>query len=64
MTISLDEAFEGKTTQIKVPRLGPVRSGAAGHQPDDLRRGRGRVRTQNGIFAMERGCPTCQGRGR
>ena len=71
MTISLDEAFEGKTTQIKVPSAescstcsgSGAKPGTASPMTCGTCGGRGRVRTQNGIFAMERGCLTRQGQG-
>ena len=53
----------------RCPRLSPARPvrgpAPSRHRPTTCGTcgGRGRVRTQNGIFAMERGCPTCQGQG-
>ena len=70
MDISLEEAFEGKKTQISVPSSEDCGtcdgSGAKpGTSPATCPTcsGRGRVRQQTGIFAMERACPTCQGDG-
>jgi len=70
LEISLEEAFEGKQAQIKVPTT--VRcetcdaSGSKGSQPGACPgcRGSGRVRAQQGFFTIERTCPTCGGQGR
>jgi molecular chaperone DnaJ len=70
MEISLDEAFHGKTTTIKVPTSLTCETcsgtGAkAGAKPKTCSTcaGHGRVRAQQGFFAIERTCPTCAGRG-
>ncbi len=70
MEITLEEAFAGKTAQIRVPTSVTCEacsgSGAkAGTQPVTCRTcgGRGRVRASQGFFTIERTCPTCQGRG-
>ena len=70
MEISLEEAFRGKAASIKIPtsiscetcsgtgaKVGskPKTCGTCG--------GQGRVRAQQGFFAIERTCPTCGGRG-
>jgi molecular chaperone DnaJ len=70
LEITLDEAFAGKTATIKVPTSATCEtcsgSGAkAGSKPRTCSacNGHGRVRAQQGFFAIERTCPTCQGRG-
>jgi molecular chaperone DnaJ len=70
MEISLDEAYKGKAATIKVPTAitceGCSGSGAKpGTKPKTCHscKGHGRVRASQGFFAIERTCPTCQGRG-
>jgi molecular chaperone DnaJ len=70
MDISLEEAFAGKTAQIRVPSSITCSecsgSGAkAGTQPVTCTTcsGSGRIRATQGFFSIERTCPTCQGRG-
>jgi len=70
LEISLEEAFRGKTATIKLPTSVTCEacsgSGArAGSKPVTCKTcaGHGRVRQQQGFFAIERTCPTCQGRG-
>jgi molecular chaperone DnaJ len=70
MEITLSEAFEGKTAQIRVPTsvtCEPCKgSGAkAGTAPSTCRTcgGIGKVRASQGFFTIERTCPSCQGRG-
>ena len=70
MEINLDDAFNGKTATIKVPTSiaceACAGSGAkAGSKPKTCATcaGHGRVRAQQGFFAIERTCPTCSGRG-
>ena len=70
MEISLTEAFNGKTAQIRVPSSVACDvchgSGAkAGSQPKTCATcgGHGAVRAQSGFFTVERTCPACQGRG-
>jgi molecular chaperone DnaJ len=70
MEISLEEAFTGKTAQIRVPSSIQCSecsgSGAKpGTQPVNCTtcQGSGRVRASQGFFSIERTCPTCQGRG-
>jgi len=70
MEINLDDAFNGKTATIKVPTSiaceACAGSGAkAGSKPKTCGTcaGHGRVRAQQGFFAIERTCPTCAGRG-
>ena len=71
LEISLEEAFKGKQTTIRVPNLVACEpchgSGAeAGSKPVTCPtcHGHGRVRAQQGFFTIERTCPTCQGAGR
>ncbi|PHP68975.1 molecular chaperone DnaJ [Zhengella mangrovi] len=70
MDITLEEAFQGKTAQIRVPTSISCDecsgSGAKpGTQPETCATcgGAGRVRASQGFFSIERTCPTCQGRG-
>jgi molecular chaperone DnaJ len=70
MEISLEEAFHGKTAQIRVPTSiqcdNCKGSGAKpGTQPSTCGTcsGTGRVRAAQGFFSIERTCPTCHGRG-
>lgn len=70
MEISLEEAFTGKTAQIRVPTsiTCDVCSGSGakpGTQPTTCATcaGAGRVRAAQGFFSIERTCPTCHGRG-
>jgi molecular chaperone DnaJ len=70
MEISLDEAFKGKASTIKVPTAISCEAcsgtGAKpGTKPKTCQtcKGQGRVRASQGFFAIERTCPTCQGRG-
>ncbi len=70
MEITLAEAFEGKTAQIRVPTSVTCDacsgSGAkAGTSPTSCRTcgGIGKVRASQGFFTIERTCPSCQGRG-
>ena len=70
MEISLEEAFTGKTAQIRVPSSATCTecsgSGAKpGTQPTScaLCSGSGRVRASQGFFSFERTCPQCHGRG-
>lgn len=71
MEISLEEAFAGKTTEIKIPSAVACESchgsgSANGAQPVECAtcRGMGKVRATQGFFTIERTCPTCQGQGR
>ena len=70
MEISLDEAFSGKTAQIRIPTsvTCEVCSGTgakAGTKPKACATcgGAGKIRHAQGFFTLERTCPTCQGRG-
>jgi len=70
LEISLEEAYNGKAAQIKLPTAVTCEacagSGAkSGSKPHVCKTcgGHGRVRAQQGFFAIERTCPTCHGRG-
>ncbi len=71
LEITLEEAFKGRETQVRVATLAVCDAcqgaGAeAGSKPANCPtcRGAGRVRTQQGFFTMERTCPTCHGAGK
>ena len=71
LEVSLEEAFRGKQTTIRVPTFVACEqckgSGAeAGSRPVTCPtcHGRGRVRAQQGFFTIERTCTGCQGAGR
>ena len=71
MEISLEEAFQGKTAEIRVPtsvgcEVCAGTGAAKGSSPVVCGscQGRGRVRAQQGFFTIERTCPTCHGVGR
>ena len=70
MEITLEEAFSGRTAQIRVPSSVTCDecsgSGARpGTQPTTcaMCSGSGRVRASQGFFSVERTCPQCGGRG-
>ncbi len=70
MEITLEEAYTGKSATLKLPTSVTCDacggSGAKkGSKPKTCATcaGHGRVRAQQGFFAIERTCPTCQGRG-
>ncbi len=70
MEISLEEAFHGKTAQVRIPTTVTCEtcsgSGSkAGSKPKACSTcaGHGRVRQAQGFFTLERTCPACQGRG-
>ena len=70
MEISLEEAYAGRTAQIRVPASVSCTecsgSGAKpGTQPTTcaMCSGSGRVRAAQGFFSIERTCPQCHGRG-
>ena len=71
MEISLEEAYKGRQSNIRVPTLTACESctgtGAeSGSKPVTCPtcHGHGRVRAQQGFFTIERTCPTCHGGGR
>jgi molecular chaperone DnaJ len=70
MEISLEEAYSGKTAQVRIPTsvtcVACSGSGAkAGTKPKACPTcgGQGRIRHAQGFFTLERTCPACQGRG-
>ncbi len=71
LEITLEEAFKGRATQIKVPTAIACEtcegSGSeAGSKPEQCPTcsGIGKVRAQQGFFTIERTCPQCRGNGR
>jgi molecular chaperone DnaJ len=71
MEITLEEAFAGKSTQIKVATSvlcddckGSGAAGGAAPVECGTCRGAGKVRATQGFFTIERTCPTCQGMGK
>jgi len=70
MEIALEEAYSGKTAQIRVPAsIQCSECSGSGARPGTspvtctMCSGSGRVRAAQGFFSVERTCPTCQGRG-
>ena len=70
MEITLEEAYSGKTASLKVPTSVTCEAcSGTGAKPGSKPKtcstcnGHGRVRAQQGFFAIERTCPTCHGRG-
>jgi molecular chaperone DnaJ len=70
LEVSLDEAFHGKSAQLRVPTSVSCEScqgsGAEGGSKPSLCgtcQGHGKVRAQQGFFTIERTCPTCHGAG-
>src|SRR5471030_2345169 len=70
MEIGLEEAFTGKTAQIRIPTSVTCEAcsgtGAkAGTKPKPCATcgGAGKIRHAQGFFTLERTCPVCQGRG-
>jgi molecular chaperone DnaJ len=70
MEITLEEAYVGKTAQIRIPTsvTCEVCSGTgakAGTQPKSCSTcgGHGKIRHAQGFFTLERTCPSCHGRG-
>lgn len=71
LEISLEDAYHGKQTELKIPTTALCEScdgsGAKpGSQPVNCRtcNGHGKVRAQQGFFTIERTCPACHGQGR
>ena len=71
LDISLEEAFNGRSAEIKVPTMVACEpcngSGAeAGHQPETCPTcgGHGKVRATQGFFTIERTCSACRGNGK
>jgi molecular chaperone DnaJ len=70
MEITLEEAFGGKTAQIRVPSsIACTDCSGSGAKPGtqpvtcSMCGGHGKVRAAQGFFSIERTCPQCQGRG-
>ena len=70
MEISLEKAFNGNKTDIRVPTSaacdecsGTGAAGGAAPVTCDTCHGHGRVRAQSGFFTVERACPACSGQG-
>ena len=70
MSISLQEAFTGKKTQIRIPSYVGCDLCAATGSADKSGpsicsscNGQGKVRSTSGFFSIERPCPTCGGEG-
>jgi molecular chaperone DnaJ len=70
LEISLEEAFRGSQAKIRVPAAiaceacrGTGGEGGTEPVPCQTCHGQGRVRAQQGLFTIERTCPTCQGAG-
>ena len=70
LSLTLEEAIQGKTIEIKVPTwIGcmPCKSSGSkdGAKPKSCHTcgGMGQVRMQQGFFAIQQACPTCRGRG-
>lgn len=70
MEITLEEAYAGKTAQIRVPSsVSCTECSGSGAKPGTqpvtctMCAGHGKVRQAQGFFSIERTCPTCQGRG-
>lgn len=70
MDITLEEAFEGKAAQLRIPTTVACEAcSGTGAKPGSKPKtcstcgGHGRVRASQGFFSVERTCPSCQGRG-
>jgi molecular chaperone DnaJ len=70
MEISLDEAYSGKTAQVRIPTSVTCEPcSGSGAKPGTRPKacptcgGHGRIRHAQGFFTLERTCPACQGRG-
>ncbi len=71
LEVTLEEAFSGKQAKVRVPTSvacddcgGSGAAGGAEPVTCTMCRGAGKVRSQQGFFTVERGCPTCHGAGR
>jgi molecular chaperone DnaJ len=71
LEISLEEAADGMTAQLRIPRLEACETckgsgAAAGTQPETCATcsGSGQVRYQQGFFSVARTCGACRGAGR
>jgi molecular chaperone DnaJ len=70
MQVDLEDAFHGKTSEIKVEvSVSCEPCGGSGAEPGTSRRrcelcaGHGKVRAQQGFFVIEKPCPNCHGQG-
>ncbi|MEL6531109.1 MAG: molecular chaperone DnaJ [Pseudomonadota bacterium] len=70
MQVSLEEAFDGKSTEIEIEVSqscetcdGSGATPGTGERQCNLCHGHGTVRAKQGLFVVERPCPTCNGRG-
>ncbi|MGA0533117.1 molecular chaperone DnaJ [Hansschlegelia sp. KR7-227] len=70
MEITLEDAYAGKTAQVRIPTsISCDACSGTGAKPGSRPRqcgtcgGAGKVRSSQGFFLMERTCPTCHGRG-
>jgi len=70
MEITLEEAYSGKTAEIRVPtKIACEACAGTGAKPGSHPKicttcdSHGRVRAAQGFFSIERTCPTCGGRG-
>jgi molecular chaperone DnaJ len=70
LTVSLEDAMNGRQAAIQVPGSATCEScsgsgAAGGSEPQTCPTcsGMGKVRAQQGFFTIERSCPTCGGRG-
>jgi molecular chaperone DnaJ len=70
MEISLEEAFLGKTAQVRTPTSvtcevcsGSGAKGGAKPKTCATCAGQGKIRQTQGFFTLERTCPACHGRG-
>ncbi len=70
MQITLEDAFSGKDTSIEVevsvsctPCVGTGAKPGTGRTGCKTCGGHGKVRAQQGLFVIERPCPSCHGRG-
>lgn len=71
MQIGLDDAFNGKSTEIEIEVSqscntceGSGATPGTSERTCNLCHGAGAVRAKQGLFVVERPCPTCGGRGR
>ena len=70
LTITLEDAFHGKSEKIKIPTEIPCNTCDGSGSEDGTKpsacttcNGIGKVRSQQGFFMVERTCPSCQGQG-
>lgn len=71
MEISLEDAYHGKQTEIKIPtsiECDTCEGSGAAENSEPVScstcHGHGKVRAQQGFFTIERTCPACHGQGR